>query len=249
MNTMNRPTRDLSTNGLVRLHVKCVAAGANTSRSPHGARQFAIKALCGSMMLALATSSYADGLVGGVVTGGVATINTSGSYTTITQSTSNVVINWDSFSIGTGQTVEFVQPGSESIALNRVIGTDPSVILGNLNSNGKVFLLNPNGILFGNGSSVNVGGLVATTMNITDADFMAGNYAFTGAGNGTILNEGTINATGGGYVALMGRNVSNQGVISARLGSVVLAAGEAVTLDVAGDGLLNVSVSQGAVNA
>src|SRR4249919_130923 len=232
MNTMNRPTRDLDTNVLVERHVKGAAAGANTSRSPRGAKQFAIKALSGSMMLALATSSYADGLVGGVVTAGVATINTNGSYTTITQSTSNVVINWDSFSIGTGKTVEFVQPDSTSIALNRVIGTDPSVILGNLNSNGKVFLLNPNGILFGNGSSVNVGGLVATTMDITDANFMDGNYAFTGAGNGTILNEGTINATGGGYVALMGRNVSNQGVISARLGSVVLAAGEAVTLDV-----------------
>ena len=219
----------------------CAGAGG-------GMRVLATQALSGSLMLAIATAAHA-GLAGGVVTTGQATITNTGGNTTITQSTPNVVINWQSFSIDTGQTVQFVQPGSSSVALNRVLGADPSVILGNLTSNGRVFLLNPNGILFGNGSSVNVGGLVASTMSITDADFMAGKYVFTGAGSGSIVNQGNINAIEGGYVALMGRSVSNQGVISARLGSVALAAGEAVTLDVAGDGLLNVSVSQGAVNA
>ena len=95
---------------------------------------------------------------------------------------------------------------------------------------------------------MNVGGLVASTLNITDGDFMAGKYNFTGAGNGTVLNQGSINADGG-YVALLGANVGNEGVISARLGTVALAAGNAMTLDVAGDGLLNVTVNQGAVNA
>ena len=218
-------------------------------RSGRAPSRFALTALSGSMLLVLATTGHASGLVGGVVTGGNATIANTGPNTTITQTTANVVINWDSFSIGSGETVQFVQPDTNSVALNRVIGTDPSVILGNLNSNGKVFIVNPNGILFGSGSSVNVGGLVATTMGITDADFMAGHYAFTGAGPGTIVNKGRINATDGGYVALMGRSVSNQGVISARLGTVALAAGEDVTLDVAGDGLLNVSVSRGAVKA
>ena len=162
---------------------------------------------------------------------------------------SSVVINWQSFNIGADQSVQFIQPGSSSVALNRVLGADPSVILGSLTSNGTVFLLNPNGILFGADSSVSVGGLVATTMNINDADFMSGNYVFTGAGNGSVVNRGDINARDGGYVALMGRSVNNDGVISARLGNVLLAGAEAVTLDVAGDGLLNVSVSQGAVNA
>ncbi|HMB42980.1 MAG TPA: filamentous hemagglutinin N-terminal domain-containing protein [Luteimonas sp.] len=227
-------------------------SAVNATRSIHVARahnRLALTALSGSMLLVLATTGHASGLVGGVVAGGNATIANNGPNTTITQTTANVVINWDSFSIGSGETVQFVQPDSNSVALNRVIGTDPSVILGNLSSNGKVFILNPNGILFGAGSSVNVGGLVATTMGITDADFMAGHYAFTGAGPGAIVNKGRINATDGGYVALMGRSVSNQGVISARLGTVALAAGEDVTLDVAGDGLLNVSVSRGAVKA
>ncbi len=95
---------------------------------------------------------------------------------------------------------------------------------------------------------MNVGGLVASTLNISDSDFMAGKYNFSGASTASILNQGSINADGG-YVALLGANVSNQGVISAKLGTVALAAGNAMTLDMAGDGLLNVTVNQGAVNA
>lgn len=112
----------------------------------------------------------------------------------------------------------------------------------------QVFLVNPNGILFGNGASVNVGGLVASTLNIADADFTASNYKFSGASQGAVLNQGAINADGG-YVALLGANVTNDGNIVANLGTVALVAGNAITLDVAGDGLLNVSVDQGAVNA
>ncbi len=218
-----------------------------------GAKRPAINALSVAVLLAIAATAQAGdpvgGPVGGSVAAGGANIANNGANTTITQSTSNVVINWQSFSIGSGHTVQFVQPGSTSVALNRVLGGDPSIILGTLTSNGRVFLLNPNGVIFGQGSSVNVGGLVASTMSISDGDFMAGNYAFSDAGPGSVVNQGNITAADGGYVALMGRSVSNQGVISARLGTVALAAGEAVTLDVAGDGLLNVSVSQGAMNA
>ena len=130
---------------------------------------------------------------GGVVTAGSAAINSRTSATTITQSTPNVAINWQTFNIGKSEAVTFVQPGSNSVALNRVLGSDPSNILGNLSANGKVFLVNPYGILFGQGSSVNVGGLVASTLNITDSDFMAGSYRFGAAGNGAILNQGSIN--------------------------------------------------------
>lgn len=230
-------------------HATNMRATPASACSFRGVSGLALRALTGSLMLALTTLGHAGGLEGGVVTGGQATIGTTGNLTTITQTTSNVIIDWQGFSIGTGQTVQFVQPGATSVALNRVLGPDPSIILGNLNANGNVFLLNPNGVLFGKQSSVSVGGLVASTMNITDANFMAGRYEFTGAGKGLIVNEGNIHANDGGYVALMGRNVSNQGVINARLGSVALAAGEGVTLDVAGDGLLNVAVSRGAVNA
>ncbi|MDP2170848.1 MAG: filamentous hemagglutinin N-terminal domain-containing protein [Rhodocyclaceae bacterium] len=211
-----------------------------------GNTRFALKALAVSLMMAFGANVFALP-VDGVVTAGGASFSSTANSTTITQSSQNVAINWQSFSIGAGEAVQFIQPNSSSVALNRVLGADPSNIFGSLSANGKVFLVNPNGILFGHGSQVNVGGLVASTLNMTDSDFMAGNYNFSGTG-GTVLNQGTINADGG-YVALLGANVGNDGTIVARLGTVTLAAGNAITLDVAGDGLLNVTVNQGAVNA
>jgi filamentous hemagglutinin family protein len=218
-----------------------------SARDKSGFARFALKTLAASVMLAVGVNGYAAP-TGGVVAAGSATIAGSTGNTTITQSSQNVAINWQSFNIGTGEAVRFVQPNASSVALNRVLGPDPSSILGSLSANGKVFLVNPNGILFGQGAQVNVGGLVASTRNITDSDFMAGIYKFSGNGGGAILNRGSINADGG-YVALLGASVSNEGVISARLGTVALAAGNAFTLDVAGDGLLNVVVNEGALNA
>ena len=219
----------------------CTAAAGTGS-------SFSLKILAVSLMMACGAGVHAQP-VGGVVSAGSATIGGAPGNMTITQTTPNVAINWQSFGVRAGESVQFVQPGSSSVALNRVIGSDPSNILGSLTANGKVFLVNPNGILFGAGASVNVGGLVASTLAISDADFMANNYKFSGAGAGSVLNQGTINAADGGYVALLGANVSNQGVIAAQLGTIALAAGEAVTLDMAGDKLLNVTVDQGALNA
>ena len=205
--------------------------------------------LAGTSALAMALAAPAYALpVGGRVVAGAATIDSAPGALTINQSSQNTVINWQSFNIGQGEAVTFVQPNASSVALNRVLGADASTIMGRLSANGQVFLVNPNGVLFGAGSQVNVGGLVASTLGITDADFMAGHYQFTGAGKGAVLNQGSIVADGGS-VALMGATVSNQGVISARLGAVSLAAGTAMTLDVAGDGLLNVTVNEGALNA
>ncbi|GGY86829.1 filamentous hemagglutinin N-terminal domain-containing protein [Pseudoduganella plicata] len=185
---------------------------------------------------------------GGVVMAGTATIGGTPGSMVITQTTPNAAINWQNFNVAAGESVRFVQPGSNAVALNRVLGSDPSSILGTLSANGKVFLINPNGILFGKGATVNVGGLVASSLALGDADFMAGRYNFAGTGTGAVTNLGTINAPGG-YVALLGAQVGNDGIIAARLGSVALAAGSAITLDVAGDGLLNVGISQGAVDA
>ena len=203
--------------------------------------------LCAASSLAIVTGAEAMP-TGGSVVGGAASQSTSGNTLTITQSSQNAVINWQGFSIASGETVRFAQPNSSSLALNRVTGQDPSSILGNLMANGKVFLVNPNGVTFGKGAQVNVGGLVASTLNISDADFMAGRYSFSGPGGGTVLNQGSISAHGGN-VALLGGAVSNQGLITASLGTVVMAAGAAITLDVAGDGLLNVTVDKGAVGA
>ena len=217
-------------------------------------------ALCGSTSLAslaltgmawsfaLASPVAAQSLpTDGAVVAGNATITSTGPTMTINQTSQNTAINWKSFNIAKDNTVQFVQPNSTSVALNRVIGQDPSVILGNLTANGQVFLINANGVLFGKTDQVNVAGLVASTLNITDADFAAGRYRFTGSG-GTVVNQGSINADRG-YVAMLGANVSNQGLIQANMGTVALAAGTAITLDVVGDGLLNVTVDQGAVQA
>ena len=223
----------------------CTAAAAAAAGA---GGSFSLKILAVSLMMACGAGVHAQP-VGGVVSAGSATIGGTAGAMTITQTTPNVAINWLSFGINAGQSVQFVQPGSSSVALNRVIGSDPSNILGSLTANGKVFLVNPNGVLFGAGASVNVGGLVASTLAITDADFMANNYQFSGAGTGSVENRGTIKAADGGYVTLLGANVSNQGVIAAQLGTIALAAGEAVTLDMAGDKLLNVTVDQGVLNA
>ncbi|MBF0354436.1 MAG: filamentous hemagglutinin N-terminal domain-containing protein [Alphaproteobacteria bacterium] len=187
---------------------------------------------------------------GGVVSVGNATIVSESNLTTVTQSSPNLVINWLSFSIGLGESVRYLQPSVNSVALNRVLGGDPSTILGSMTANGSVFLTNPNGVLIGKSAVVNVGALVASSLNISDADFIAQRYRFANdRGNvGTVVNQGTIRADGG-YVALLGADVGNDGIITARLGTVALAAGNSMTLDVAGDGLLNVLVDQGAVTA
>ncbi len=112
--------------------------------------------------------------------------------------------------------------------LNRVIGQDPSAILGALQSNGRVFLLNPNGIVFGAGAQINVAGLVASSLNLSDADFLSGRMNFTnGIGAGSVVNQGSINAAGG-PVYLVGNSVTNNGLITNPNGEVVLAAGNSV---------------------
>ena len=250
MNCTYRSIWNDSTGTFVAVSEDAKSAGKKTSSCNSAMAAgacFTLQAL--AMSVALSFGGNAIALpAGGVVAAGGASISTAAGSTTINQSTQNAAINWQSFNIASGEAVRFVQPNSNSVILNRVVGADPSNILGSLTANGKVFLVNPNGILFGKGASVNVGGLVASTLNIADSDFMAGNYKFSGAGNGTVLNQGSINADGG-YVALLGANVGNDGVIAAQLGTVALAAGNAITLDVAGDGLLNVTVNQGAVNA
>jgi filamentous hemagglutinin family protein len=217
---------------------------ARPSIQPAPFRRHAV-ALCAL----LAAAGACGAPTGGVVSAGAATIATgTPGTTTITQTTPNAAINWHGFGVAAGESVQFRQPGPNAITLNRVLGPEASAIFGSLSANGRVFLVNPNGILFGSGASVNVAGLVASTLGITDADFMAGRYRFEGSSTATVVNRGDIRADGG-YVALLGADVANHGLISARLGSVALAAGRAVTLDIAGDNLLNVAVEQGAVNA
>ncbi|EBG7569074.1 filamentous hemagglutinin N-terminal domain-containing protein, partial [Salmonella enterica] len=196
--------------------------------------------------------SLAAGLpTGGQVVGGQGSISTSGNQMTIHQQTQNMATNWQSFNIGKNNTVQFVQPGSSSVALNRVTGASGSQIMGTLKANGQVFILNPNGVLFGKDARVNVAGLVASTKNINTADFMKGQYTLSGEGNpgAQVINQGSLTTTKGGYIVLAGERVSNSGSVSAPSGKVMLAAGKTVTLQLDNGGLTSVSVDGSVVNA
>ncbi len=186
---------------------------------------------------------------GGTVSGGSATINQSGNTVTINQTSNKSIIDWNSFNIGSGETTVFNQPGSSSIALNRVHDANPSQILGQLTANGHIILVNPNGVFFGKGSQIDVSGLIATTANISNADFMNGSMNFNQPGNpnASIINQGTITAGNAGLVGFIAPQVQNDGVITAKLGKVALASGDTFTLDMAGDNLISVAVSD-AVN-
>lgn len=201
-----------------------------------------------SALIAGSTMSFASP-TGGQVTTGSATINQSGSVTTINQSTNKASINWNSFSIAPSETVNFVQPSAQSVTLNRVVGTTQSLIQGAMNANGQVFLINPNGVLFANGSQINVGGLVASTLNITDANFQAGNYVFEGNSQNSIINMGTITTAQGGYVAMMGKHVANEGTIVATMGNIQMASGEKISLNLNGNSLMKLTIDQGTLNA
>ncbi|CAG0995725.1 partial Heme/hemopexin-binding protein, partial [Rhodocyclaceae bacterium] len=149
---------------------------------------------------------------------------------TITNS-SGAIIDWKSFSIGAGEITRFVQSSASSQVLNRVTGGDPSVILGSLQSNGRVFLLNQNGVAFGAGAQVNVAGLVVSTLNLSNVDFLAGKMAFSPqAGAGSIINQGSLKAASGGQIVLVAPTIENHGVIEAPNGDVILAAGKSANL-------------------
>src|SRR5438094_8642291 len=185
---------------------------------------------------------------GGSVAAGAASISTSGSNMQVTQASGSAILNWQTFSIGSSAWVNFSQPSSSAIALNRVTGSNPSEIYGRLTANRQIFFTNPNGILFGRSASVDVGNLFATTLSITDRDFLANRQNWYNAGGaGSVVNQGVITANG--YAALAGPQVRNDGVIIARAGTVALAAGDRVSLDMIGDGLISVSVDQAALNA
>lgn len=193
----------------------------------------------------------ADLPTGGQIVGGQGSISTSGNQMTIHQQTQKMATNWHSFDIGKNNTVQFVQPDSSSVALNRVTGASGSQIMGTLKANGQVFILNPNGVLFGKDARVNVGGLVASTKNLSTADFMNGQYTLSGNGNpGTqVVNQGSLTTSKGGYIVLAGEQVSNSGTITTPGGKTVLAAGKTVTLQLDNGGLTSVSVNGSVVNA
>lgn len=178
-----------------------------------------------------------------LVVNGQATFVQNGNVFSITN-TPGTVINWQGFSIDAGEVTRFIQQSGDSAVLNRIVGHDPSKIMGALQSNGHVFLINPNGILFGRDSRVDVNGLTASTLALSDADFLAGKNNFrAGARVGDIVNQGNISTAAGGKVFLIASNVDNSGIITSPQGQVVLAAGHTVQLADASNPALQVVVA------
>ncbi|WP_160170435.1 S-layer family protein [Afipia sp. P52-10] len=191
------------------------------------------------------TPSQAQTLpTGGSVAAGTATIATPSPGTlTINQTTNQAIVNWQSFSVGQGNIVNFNQPSAVSATLNRVTGATSSRVAGTINAPGTVLLVNPNGIAITPTGVVNTGSFAASTLDIKNEDFLAGKYKFTGNGaSAVVTNAGRINVSDGGFAALLGGRVANDGIISARLGKVGLGSGEMITLDMSGDGFLSVAV-------
>ena len=206
------------------------------------------RALRCALALAAAPVAWA-GPVGGAVTAGQAQVSQAGNLTRVQQQSARAVIDWRSFDIGAREAVEFQQPDAGAITLNRVLGGNASALLGRISANGSVFLVNPSGMLFGEGAQIHVGGLLASTANISNANFMAGNFRFDepGQAGARIDQRGTLRIADGGIAALVGRQVSNSGFIRATLGKVALAGGDAFVLDLAGDRLVNLILDPAAL--
>jgi filamentous hemagglutinin family protein len=225
---------------------------AETTRARGKRASGAVLAAASGLTLALAAQS-ASALGAGTLPGsgniaaGRATLTQSGNTLNVAQSSQKLVIDWGSFDIGSAASVNFDQASKNAIALNRVGSGTASQIDGALTANGNVWVLNSAGVVFGGTAQVNVGGLVASSLNLTDSDFLAGRYTFTdGGAAGAVRNAGSINAAGG-VVALVAPVVGNTGTISAS--SVALAAGGQVTLDFGGDGLLAYTIDRAALGA
>ena len=192
-----------------------------------------------------ASSAAMAGPTGGVVVQGQGSISTpSTSQTVINQSSQQLTLNWSSFNVGSNESVRFYQPSSSSVAFNRILGQSASQIFGQIDANGQVVLINPNGLLIGRTAQLNVSSLVVSSLDAIDFNAASGRYRFSATRNdpGAVVNEGTITAQPGGSVTLLGGSVSNSGTIIADYGTVNLAAGRTATLDLAGDGLLRLEV-------
>ncbi len=197
----------------------------------------------GILLLGTATA-MAQPVGPSVVAGAAQVTNPSSTLTTVNQSSAKAIINWQDFSVSAGGTVQFNQPNSAAITLNRVTGGNISSVQGAVKANGQVWLLNPNGVLIGQGANINVGGLLATTSDIANQDFLDGHYNFSG-GKGAVTNNGAIHAGAGGSVVLSAPSVANNGLIEAEAGHVVLGGTDTFTVDFNGDHLLSYAMGPG----
>lgn len=212
-------------------------------KSGKSGRHGLMKSLLASAALLAAQAAEAQAVLpqgGKAVDGSVVITPTSTNVTTVTQTSNRAIVDWTSFSVGQGDAVRFVQPDAQAAILNKVTGNTTSTIAGQITGNGQVYLINPNGIAITATGSVQVGGgFVASTLDIADADFMAGELTFKGTGRSALVsNAGSISIGSGGFAALLGGNVATSGTITVPQGRIALNAGEAATLDLTGDGFM-----------
>lgn len=186
------------------------------------------------------------GPTGGVVNGGSAQIEQSGTVTTINQNSANALIDWRSFDVNANETVNFQHPSARAITLNRINAAAPSQIDGAVNANGNVWIINPSGVLIGSTARINTGGFLASTAGIDTAAFMAGDYRFDQAGdpNSAVINRGMITFGEAGFVGLVGPTAQNEGVIAGQLGRVVIQGSDGFAIDLAGDGIIALPTGQ-----
>ena len=221
---------------------------------------FPARRLCIATLIVMACMSARAEPSGARVVAGSGSVTSAGANTIIQQNSGRLAIDWNSFSTRPGEAVTFNQPGANSIALNRVVGPRPTTFFGKLDANGQVFIVNPNGVIFGPGAQVNVGGLLASTLNLSTSDFMSGHYTFSGDGRwhrhhhhhedgAAVVNLGTLTSAPGGYVALIGARAINAGTIDSPGGFAALAAGERIAVTLGDHSMIGLSVERGALRA
>ena len=165
-----------------------------------------------------------------VITGHVGIDNSVAGVMTITNSPS-AIINWKNFNIASGETTHFIQENSQSTVLNRIVSNQPSEIFGQLFSNGQVFLINPNGIVFSKSAVIDTQGLVASSLSLSNDSFQKGIFHFvTGSNAGSIVNEGVIHTSGAGNILFIAPQIENETILQTDGGSITLAAGHELTL-------------------
>ncbi|MTD26984.1 two-partner secretion domain-containing protein [Erwinia sorbitola] len=209
-------------------------------------KTIALNPMALAVAIAFTASAHAAGT--GTIVSGNGSISQNQNHTVVKQNTDKMVINWDNMDVAQKEVLQFVQPGKNSAVLNRINSHDPTQINGALRANGQVFIVNPNGVLINNGASIDVGSLIASSLDIQDSDFMKGNLTFSGNGTGTVSNQGTISAESS--VALIGAGeVNNKGTITTVKGGATLAAGEDITLSFPSMGMINVKINKGSLRA
>ena len=164
---------------------------------------------------------------------------------TIDQQSNQAIIEWNSFNIGENNTVTFQQPSSSSSTLNRVISGNPTTLAGTLNANGKVFVVNENGVYFTPTATINAHSFAASTLSLSNDNFLNNIFSFSSSSQSSlqsIINKGSITTLDGGFTALLGGAINNEGTINANLGKLGLGVGKEITLDLSGDKFLQVAV-------